>query len=102
MYEALRTVAACYLRSDKEGIIDTLTAYNATEALYDVAAAEAAFLHSHCMAELRAEVAAAEARGNPPLPPNSRYLGVSARGLQEKVGEILLSSFQLRNGMAAF
>lgn len=70
MYEALRTVAACYLRSDKEGIIDTLTAYNATEALYNVAAAESAFLHSHCMAEQRAEAAAAVARGGAPAPPS--------------------------------
>ena len=62
MYEAMRTVAACYLRSDKEGIVDTLTTYNAAEALYNVAAAESAFLHSHCLAQHRcgATVAAPE------------------------------------------
>lgn len=69
MYEALRTVAACYLRSDKDGIIDTLSAYNATDALYNVAAAESAFLHSHCVAKQRAEAEVAVARGSrsPPL-----------------------------------
>ena len=47
MYEALRTICACYLRSDREGIIDTLHAYRAADALYNIAKAEVALLHPH-------------------------------------------------------
>ena len=91
MYEALRTVAACYLRSDKEGIIDTLTAYNATEALYNVAAVEAAFLHSHCMARLHAEVLEAEAKGAPPAQPRRRGREPSPASERER-GAVILPS----------
>ena len=45
MYEALRTICACYVRSDREGIIDTLHAYRAADALYNIAKAEVALLH---------------------------------------------------------
>ena len=51
MYEALRTICACYLRSDREGIIDTLHAYRAADALYNIAQAEVALLHPHHMHE---------------------------------------------------
>ncbi len=45
MYEALRTICACYVRSDREGILDTLHAYRAADALYNIAKAEVALLH---------------------------------------------------------
>ena len=59
----MRIVAACYLRSDKEGIVDTLTTFHAAEALYNVVAAESAFLHSRCIAQQRFGAVPAEGAG---------------------------------------
>ena len=77
MYEALRTICACYVRSDREGILDTLHAYRAADALYNIAKAEVALLHPRHSHEA-CKRADGDTPGDPPHPrPTPRRRGAS-------------------------